>query len=364
MLARGKGHRLRRHDVVANALALLVGLAVCTILLAAAEMAVRAFGRDEPPTLNRFPRDYYITDSAGITKPLPDGRYRFTCTARQDGSPIYDVVYSVDPFSRRVTPVSDPHSRDKFLLFFGCSFTYGEGLPDDQTFPYYVARAAASYMPYNYAFHGHSPAELLVKMETGTLPREVPEAEGTLIYLLIDAQFHRVVGSMRFVSTWGKNRPYYTLDTNGRPLHRGDFTSGRPRLTRFYSWLARSRLLSALDVDLPPRIMDRHIRLMAEIFGEAKRLYQLQFPRGEFVVVLYPGSRDGLRLAPLLERMGISVVDYSTLFDPWQPANIIAPLERHPSALACQTLAQEVVRDLRLQEASPVSQSSLRTGPP
>ena len=340
--------RVRRPAWAQNGLALGIGLGLCVLLLGLAELATRLFWHAEPRTETQFPREYFIEDSSGITKPAPNGRYRFTCTDRASGATIYDVFYSVDSYSRRITPVTDSASRHDFLLFFGCSFTYGEGLPDDATLPYFVAREAPTYRPYNYGFHGHSPTEMLAKMESGTLPGEIQEKRGILIYVFMDAHVARVIGSMRVATSWGRNRPYYTLDPDGNPVHHGDFTTGRPRLTGIYRVFSHSRLLQALQIDLPPRITPRHLQLVARIIGAARNRYQQRFPTGDFYVVLYPGSRYGQRLRPMLERMGVKVLDYSGLYDRNDLRYVISPEDRHPNAWANQTLAERLVRDLHL----------------
>jgi hypothetical protein len=48
---------------------------------------------------------------------------------------IYEVDYTTDKFSRRVTPWHGSSQADKFALFFGCSFTFGQGVKDDETLP-------------------------------------------------------------------------------------------------------------------------------------------------------------------------------------------------------------------------------------
>src|SRR5215469_173129 len=50
---------------------------------------------------------------------------------------LYDVFYKIDSMGRRITPLDDKQPRSKFLLFFGCSNTFGDGLKERQTIPYY-----------------------------------------------------------------------------------------------------------------------------------------------------------------------------------------------------------------------------------
>jgi hypothetical protein len=57
-------------------------------------------------------------------KPLPNMRMVSKMTFK--GRQIYKVIYSTDEHSRRITPVQSVGEIDKFIFFFGCSFTFGE----------------------------------------------------------------------------------------------------------------------------------------------------------------------------------------------------------------------------------------------
>ncbi|MCB0213954.1 MAG: SGNH/GDSL hydrolase family protein, partial [Anaerolineae bacterium] len=100
---------------------------------------------------------------------------------------IYDVVYTTDSYHRRITPVDNPEQRDKFMLFFGDSFTFGEGVHDNETLPYYVAQDLPDYMPYNYGLSGYGPQQMLAKLQSDDLATEVTESDGIAIYIFIDA---------------------------------------------------------------------------------------------------------------------------------------------------------------------------------
>ena len=83
-----------------------------------------------------------------------------------DGAPIYDVVYRTDGWGRRETPVADGPDRATFLLFFGDSNAFGEGLPATETLPSHLGVAAPSARPYNYGVSGYGPSHALVLVQT------------------------------------------------------------------------------------------------------------------------------------------------------------------------------------------------------
>jgi hypothetical protein len=313
------------------------------VILALLEVAAGIFWKEESPLVMTYADDYFFTDSSGITRAVPDGEYRSTSRDTVSGTPIYDVVYKIDALGRRVTDVDDRERRDRFLIFFGCSFTYGEGLDQDETIPFYAGSMDREHVPYNYAFHGHGPAELLVKLQSGALRSEVPESHGTLVYIFIDAHILRTIGSMRIATSWGRNRPFFTIGRDGKIVRKGDFTTGRPVLGRVYRLVAKSRLLRALHVDLPIRITDKEVSFTARILAESERLFREQFPEDRFLVVIYPGSRYGARLAEFLREENVECLDCRGLFSRADPVSWLSPLDQHPSRLANEIMARAIV---------------------
>ena len=71
-------------------------------------------------------------------KPRPNAR--MASKMKLKGREIYNVTYSTDAYSRRVTPVRAVGQADKFILFFGCSFTFGAGVQNDETLPFFVGQ--------------------------------------------------------------------------------------------------------------------------------------------------------------------------------------------------------------------------------
>src|SRR5262249_21411136 len=64
-------------------------------------------------------------------------------TKKFDGDLIFNVVYSTDEHNRRITPVKNRKQRNRFILFFGCSMVFGEGVGNEETMPFYVAQYAS-----------------------------------------------------------------------------------------------------------------------------------------------------------------------------------------------------------------------------
>ena len=153
---------------------------------------------------------------------------RLTENMDTGGQRLHQATYTTDAYHRRITPVDHPEQRHKFLLFFGCSMTFGLGVNDDETMPFYVAQYASHYRPYNYGVSGYGPHYMLAQLQRGDLPKEIHEHQGIAIYTFIDHHINRAIGTMRVYNQWEQHAPFYTLDAHDRLVRKGDFTSGRP----------------------------------------------------------------------------------------------------------------------------------------
>ena len=80
---------------------------------------------------------------------------------------VFDVTYTIDKNGLRISPL--PHnSNAPAILFFGGSFTYGEGVNDDETAPYLTGILTdRNYAIYNFGIHGHGPQHMLAEIEHG-----------------------------------------------------------------------------------------------------------------------------------------------------------------------------------------------------
>ena len=281
-------------------------------------------------------------------KPLPNLRMVSKMSFR--GRQIYKVTYSTDEHSRRITPVQSVEKPNKFILFFGCSFTFGEGVQDDETLPFFVGQLASRYRPYNYGVNGYGPQQMVAKLQQGDIRAEINEPEGILVYTFIDDHIHRVIGSQHVAQNWGRYMPYYALDSVGNLERRGDFVSARPGLALLFWLLKNSEIARYFEVGVPHRINDQDFNLTAKIFAESRSAFSQLFSGERFFVLIFPGSSWGKRLIPYLEKDGVQYLDYSNLFDPAQ-TDLHIEQDPHPTPKAYHMVAERLTRDLGILDA-------------
>ena len=75
--------------------------------------------------------------------------------------------------------------------------TFGLGVNDNETMPFYVAHFASHYRPYNYGVSGYGPHNMLAQLQRGNLTKEINENHGIAIYTFIDHHIDRAIRTMR-----------------------------------------------------------------------------------------------------------------------------------------------------------------------
>jgi hypothetical protein len=327
----------------------LVGIMISVLLLVGIESVfyiINTSGQKSDRTVWFEGGDIYRTDD--ILGYKPEAQAQVHSLKKINGQVIYDVIYSTDEYSRRITPLPNLKDRNKFILFFGDSFTFGDGVNDDETLPFYVAQLAPDYQPYNYGFSGYGPQQMLAKLQSEHLNQEIKEKEGLVIYTFIDDHVPRSIGSMAVYNQWGRLMPFYTLDANNNLVRQGNFTSGRPLLSALYIILGKSQTAKYFNINLPPGLYEHHFALTAKIIETARDTFVEKFGHDNFYVLFFPDvSERANRIIPYLEKAGIKYLDYSTLYD-HSRSDLWIKGDAHPTAQGYKSVATTLVKDLKI----------------
>ena len=328
-----------------NLLAVLFGIGVAVFLLVVLEIGARVIPT-KGETEDHYANDYYKTDKNGIPWASP-GTYRCWQKDKATGRMVYDVEFTHDEYGRRVTPVKNPDGRDTFFALIGCSFGYGAGVKQDQTLTAAIGELTEKTMPYNYSFLGWGPYDFLAVLEHLSAS-QIKEKNGIMIYLYIDGHIERMLGSMSALR-WKKGGVYYERTPDGKFVRNGTFETGRWFITKFYRLLGKSVLLERFDIDFPPPYTPDHFRLFAEVIAAMRDEFLKKYPQGKFYVAIYPQIKTGDKIKPALDKLGVAYLDYTNLLGPSAPKWDLDEDNHHPSALAYHTLAEALVRDLKLK---------------
>ncbi|MGA2227315.1 MAG: hypothetical protein ABSH41_23005 [Syntrophobacteraceae bacterium] len=278
---------------------------------------------------------------------------------------ISDTMYTIDSNGLRIAP---PYRSDDLagsVLFFGCSYTFGIGLKDDETLPYQVGvQSDGRYRTFNFAFVAYGPSQMLAAIETGRVSGVVDTTPGYAYYIAIPHHVWRAAGRV----DWIHHQPRYVLETDGT-LHRAGYFEGRKSLARelSFGWLIEGQL-NWIEGQLnkaaiwrrllmkDSRITDDDIRLYLAMIGRTQELITTQYPGIQFRIILWPGQGGSVAQRSTYEkirdgflRMGIPVdfvedilPGYNTDREKFQ----LSSMDTHQNALANRLLAQYVVSKL------------------
>lgn len=274
---------------------------------------------------------------------------RVTARKLHGDTVIYDVVYTISADGLRVAPpaVSNPPAR--CVVFFGDSVTFGEGVNDEQTYPYVVGtKSAGTTGVYNFAFSGYGPHQMLAALQANLLAPIVPSTCAHVVHLAILEHVPRVAG----LASWDRHGPRFRLGADGRPWRDGNFDTP-PRVMdraqlpgwtvkawqQFRTWqmlFGRGRKLNAAD-----------LALYISVVRESARIVRERYAGSRFEVILWDG-RDDSRLETIeraLQADGVRVHRLTRIIPDFAQnasAYLLAPRDGHPNPAVHRRLAEYI----------------------
>ena len=120
-----------------------------------------------------------------------------------NGKILLDSIYTIGQDGFRITPKSDAINYSKKINFFGGSYTFGWGVNDDETLPYYFQNYNQSWKVKNYAINGYGAHQMLAQIEND--PKILED-----INILITSNFHIPRSSCKRDYSFGT--PKYIID--------------------------------------------------------------------------------------------------------------------------------------------------------
>ncbi|MBX9767435.1 MAG: hypothetical protein K2X47_09215 [Bdellovibrionales bacterium] len=263
---------------------------------------------------------------------------------KKDGQVIYDVESLTDGYSRRITP-GKTHGKNH-ILFFGCSYVFGEGVRQDETLPYFTAENSKDTIAYNYAFGGWGPNNNLARMQLPFGPGEVPEVTGLGVYVFLDFHIHRAIAALS-TARFTHNFPRFVLSEDNQVIRSGFNRTDDPLRFHIYEWLTNSWIAQKLKLDWPLVLQEKHYAYTARLIQQLKNEYQKKFPGQRFLVVLYPQSKTRVQMSQEFQKLNVEYLDYSQInLKAALGRDDAIPYDGHPTALAHEWMAKKMTQDL------------------
>lgn len=268
---------------------------------------------------------------------------------------LYEATYTIDENGWRTTG-PPPQAPTGSLLCLGGSFTFGQGLQDEQSWPWLVAsELGPEVQVVNLGAPGWGPAQMLALAESSELDEALAAPPRVAVYLAISGHPQRVTGD----APWSEGFPRYEPDEEGVPRRRGSHgkktpTRERSSAERFLRRnLRRSALVRRLlQESTPGNPTDQadQIEPWAAVVGRTAEVLRERYSDLRLVVLFWDDSgpeRDRWSrqeaMISALEERGLEVVRLSTwLPDLREDPRWRIPHDRHPSAPAAAELARGV----------------------
>jgi hypothetical protein len=342
--------------------ALWINLAILSCTLGAVEAS---FWSKEP--LERqmlYSEGFFVPDETLGYKPVADQTLSHRASIRNE--PLYQVSYTINADGLRVAAPAglDALPTKPCLAFFGDSFTFGEGMPDEDTMPYQVwKKLKGAYRTVNFGFLGYGPHQMLASIQGDRLMSHGHCRPSQVWYQAIPTHVSRAAG----LETWDLHGPRYVLDAEGRVRRDGHFDD--VVRTRGLDWLKAmhrqlpTHIKATLEQSALYRLLLRSHRpvdeqdaaLFAGIVREAKQLIESTYPQAQFHVIFwdYDDDREVVEAVQReLARQGVAVSAVSTIlpnFPTYRARYEISPYDRHPNAMAHEMIADFVAQNLLQQ---------------
>lgn len=257
-----------------------------------------------------MPEDDYIrTQEKSFWKPHPitgyqlndDGVYPLTYSFHNGAPPLR--VQATLAEGRRYTPMSE-EDRNKFAVFFGDSFTFGTGVNDNETLPFYFGQVSPEYRPYNYGFPGGSVQNMYCKLLTRELQREIKEPGGFAFYWFFGFHTIRVVGGMPAFNKWTDVTACFEV-RNDHLTYMGNFREVHPYRSLLYDLVYMSNTCRYANFFLPLWYSQKDFEVTARMLLESARLFKEQFPASEFIILFWDDRTPYTPVKDRVETKGI-----------------------------------------------------------
>lgn len=326
--------------------AILFNVSVAAATFAAVEAYLSLHGRARDADTEHVGGVFYVKDD--VLGTVPHKGIRVHATSRS-----YDVTYTIDSNGLRIAP---PVQKDKHagcILFFGCSFTFGEGLQDNETLPYQVGiQSGGQYRTFNFAFPGYGSHQMLAEIEQGQVGRVVDCSPKYAIYGAITDHVRRAAGKIPY----SKHAPRYILEPDGNVRRVGNFELKQRALSPFEAklgWEFGKSAIYRLLANREPRVSEDDVHLTLAIVRRSRDLLAAEYPGLQFHVILWrPGEgeediavyrelQDGFRQMNLPVHLVEDILPGYRLA--YRSKYAISSTDGHPNALADCLLANYVL---------------------
>ena len=274
------------------------------------------------------------------------------------GKPVYDVVFTIGPDGFRITPkygsdssqfVNGNQADIQLVNFFGDSFTFGEGVQDYETMPYYFAalrnQKSLPIFVKNYGVHGWGMQQALAIIQS-------PIQKNANLQFALTAPWH--ASRSACADSFSLGSPKYKLLANGLVERDGycrsfGWVEHSPKAIR--GLITKSNIFNLVqDSLLVTKDQDEQVRLY---LGILKTMQKELAAKGQRLVIgfikaddnWFTGSYTNEKILKQIRDIGITVIDMTLANknENLDPSFYIHELDKHPSGAGHEARAKLLV---------------------
>ncbi len=276
----------------------------------------------------------------------------FRLLGSRSGREKWRVRYRTNSFGHRITTQEKKSHATHNLIFEGCSFTFGEGVIDEDTFPSRVGFYLPKIQTFNHGIQGSSPSRVLEELlkTGGSYLKDIDDKPAVVILTFIDDHLRRIIGSSaRLIQHPNiiNSEPYFSY-SDGNLAYKDSFSEHPWKIFHLYRFLGDRAFVQAFNLEFP-FIGESELVLVAKVIKAIEVEMKKTRPELKFFLAFYPGQHFYRnQLKPYLLNENITVLDYSE-FDIAQKLGTQNDLgsDRHPSQLSHDLYAYLISEDLK-----------------
>jgi hypothetical protein len=256
----------------------------------------------------------------------------------------YDVVYSIDSNGHRLTAASnDPHADN--VLFMGCSYTFGQGLNDNQALPQlFSALTDKRYNVINFGVPTYGLHQEVRTLELGRPEPLLTQGKRYIIYSAIADHANRAMAAY----TWTVQGPAYRLGPDGIAQYYGNLNSvasGMVLTTLTRSLFIGNYVLTPFMAKRTPDPIPLYIGLVKRARQLAEQKYHASF------IMIFWDDKEPLEpsVKAALDQAGIHYIPVTSIIPDLNsnPAPYrVSPFDPHPSEAANRPIAAYLAQHL------------------
>jgi len=254
---------------------------------------------------------------------------------------LYNVQYTIDKNGLRTGFNHRQEPKKTAVLFFGGSFTFGEGVNDNETMPYRFEEKGI-FKAFNFGFHGYGPHQMLAILENEMEKSIVSDTPPKYaVYQAIAGHVDRCAGR----AWWDQSGPRYRLNEKSEAIYQGPFQNFL--MSRFITVMTRSNLVRKWLSSSAKFTSIADIDLFIGIVNKSKSLFEKRYG-GQFYVLLWPSDSQLYKaILSKLKTKQIKVIKIEDILSDIEKHRIRFPYENHPNQLAHDKIATYLLKFLQ-----------------